>query len=147
MKNSNRIVPVLAAVLSVVLQVTVFAQTSDTPDAALNSFFRKYLDQHFEQQPIEATRLGDHRFDGKLDDISPAARAGWLAFARETLKELPKQVDKKQLSRDGQIDFEIFQHELETQIWLTENRHLFEEDPRTYGAYLNDSVYLLLTQS
>jgi hypothetical protein len=51
------------------------------------------------------------------------------------------------LTRDGQIDFEIFQHELQTGIWLTENTHPFEEDPRTYGSYINDSVYLLLVQS
>jgi uncharacterized protein (DUF885 family) len=56
-------------------------------------------------------------------------------------------VDYKGLTRDGQIDFEIFEHELRAQIWLAENTHPFEEDPRTYGSYLNDSVYLLLTQS
>jgi uncharacterized protein (DUF885 family) len=56
-------------------------------------------------------------------------------------------VDYKGLTRDGQIDFEIFQHELRTQIWLADNTRPFEEDPRTYGAYINDSIYLLLTSS
>ena len=116
-------------------------------DAKLSSFFKSYLDEHFRQQPLEATGLGDHRFDSLLDDISPQARDGWLAFARQTLKELPRQVNYNGLTRDGQIDFEIFQHELQTDIWLTENTHPFEEDPRTYGNYINDSVYLLLSQS
>jgi uncharacterized protein (DUF885 family) len=116
-------------------------------DAKLSAFFQSYLDEHFRRQPLEATELGDHRFDSLLEDISPQARDGWLAFARRTLKELPRQVDYKGLSRDGQIDFEIFQHELRREIWLSENTHPFEEDPRTYGSYLNDSVYLLLTQS
>jgi uncharacterized protein (DUF885 family) len=120
-------------------------QTSE--DAKLSSFFKSYLDEHFRQQPLEATGLGDHRFDSLLDDISPQARDGWLAFARQTLKELPRQVNYNGLTRDGQIDFEIFQHELQTDIWLTENTHPFEEDPRTYGNYINDSVYLLLSQS
>jgi hypothetical protein len=122
-----------------------FAQS--TGDEKLNSFFKNYLDEHFRQQPFQATGLGDHRFDNQLDDISPKARAGWLTLARETLGELPKAVDRKKLSRDGQIDFEIFQHNLQTQIWETENLHPFEEDPRTYGNYISDSVYLLLTQS
>ena len=116
-------------------------------DAKLDAFFKNYLEQHLHQQPLEATQLGDHRFDNQFDDISPPARAGWLALTRKTLKELPQQVDYKKLSRDGQIDFEIFRHELETKIWLTENEHPFEEDPRTYGSYINDGVYLLLTQS
>jgi uncharacterized protein (DUF885 family) len=116
-------------------------------DARLDSFYKQYLEKRFYQQPLEATRLGDHRFDDRVDDISPEARRRWLALTRATLKELPQQVSYKNLSRDGQIDFEIWQHDLKTGIWLTENFHPFEEDPRVYGAYLNDSVYSLLTQS
>ena len=123
----------------------VFAQPSE--DDQSNLFFKSYLDEYFRQQPMAATQLGDHRFDHLLDDISPKARAGWLALAEKTLRELPRQVDYQKLSRDGQIDFGIFQHNLQTQIWETKNFHPFQEDPRTYGAYINDSVYLLLTQS
>src|SRR5580698_171623 len=72
-------------------------------DTKLNAFFNNYLEAHFRQQPLQATGLGDHRFDALLDDISPQARASWVALARQTLKELPKQVDYKKLTRDGQI--------------------------------------------
>jgi uncharacterized protein (DUF885 family) len=145
MKRRNFLVAAtVAAAVLICSGLTAFAQDAD---AKLNSFFKTYLEEHFRQQPLEATQLGDHRFDNQLDDISPQARAKWLTLARKTLKELPRQVDYKKLSRDGQIDYEIFQHELQTTIWLTENTHRFEEDPRTYGSYINDSVYLLLTQS
>jgi uncharacterized protein (DUF885 family) len=116
-------------------------------DAKLLTFFKQYLDEHFRQQPTDATGLGDHRFDGLLGDVSAAARQSWLQLDRDTLARLPHEVEYAQLTRDGQIDFEIFQHELQAGIWLTENTHPFEEDPRTYGAYINDSVYQLLTQS
>jgi uncharacterized protein (DUF885 family) len=116
-------------------------------DTKLLGFFAKYLDEHFRQQPTDATRLGAHLFDGLLDDVSPAARQRWLQLDRETLARLPQEVDYARLTRDGQIDFEIFQHELQTGIWLTENTRPFEEDPRAYGAYINDSIYQLLVQS
>jgi uncharacterized protein (DUF885 family) len=116
-------------------------------DAKLSSFFKSYLEKRFELQPLEATKLGDHRFDDRLEDISPEARARWIALTRQTLKALPKEVDYRKLTRDGQIDFEMLQHDLTMQVWLNENFHPFEEDPRTYGGYINDSVYLLLTQS
>jgi uncharacterized protein (DUF885 family) len=116
-------------------------------DAKLQAFFKQYLEEHFRQQPTDATGLGDHRFDGLLEDVSAAARARWLELDRATLSRLAQEVDFAKLTRDGQIDFEIFQHELQTGIWLTENTHPFEEDPRTYGAYINDSVYQLLVQS
>jgi uncharacterized protein (DUF885 family) len=116
-------------------------------DVKLQAFFKQYLEEHFRQQPTDATRLGDHRFDGLLDDVSAEARASWLQLDRDTLARLPQEVDYAKLTRDGQIDFEIFQHELQAGIWLTENTHPFEEDPRTYGDYINDSVYQLLLQS
>ena len=116
-------------------------------DIRLNALFKDYLDEHFRQQPLEATQLGDHRFDHRLDEVTPKARAGWQAHARQTLQELPKQVDYAKLSRAGQIDFDIFKQELTRTIWLAENTRPFEEDPRTYNGYINDSVYLRLAQS
>src|SRR5439155_471786 len=116
-------------------------------DLRLDALFKDYLEEHFRQQPLEATQLGDHRFDHLLDDVTPKARERWQAHARRTLQELPRKVDYAKLSRAGQIDFEIFKHELTRSIWLAENTRPFEEDPRTYNGYINDSVYLLLAQS
>jgi uncharacterized protein (DUF885 family) len=124
--------------------VTASAQGED---AKLYAFFQQYLEGHFRQQPLDATRLGDHRFDHLLDDLSRPAREAWVAHARQTLQALPRQVDSARLTRAGQIDFAIFQHDLARSLWLAENTHPFEEDPRVYGDYLSDSVYLLLTQS
>jgi Bacterial protein of unknown function (DUF885) len=129
------------------LMMTLPALALSTEDKQLNVFFKNYLEDCFRQQPFLATSLGDHRFDSQLDDVSPKARAGWLALMRQTLDQLPKRVDYKKLPRDSQIDFEIFQQHLKTEIWETENLHPFEEDPRTYGNYISDSVYLLLAQS
>ena len=123
------------------------ARAQTTENEKLESFFRSYLDERFRHRPVEATKLGDHRFDSLLEDVSQPARDGWLAHTRKTLKELPKRVDYSKLSRPAQIDFEIFKHDLETQIWLAENTKPFEEDPRTYNDYINDSVYVLLVQS
>lgn len=120
---------------------------AQTEDAKLDAFFKTYLEKDFEQQPVAATELGDHRFDNRLEDLTPAARARWLDLTRQTLRALPRAIRYQGLSRAGQIDFEIFQHSLKTDEWLTENLHPFEQDPRVYNGYISDSVYLLLTQS
>jgi len=120
---------------------------TDNANERLDAFFKNYLEEYFRQRPLEATRLGDHRFDHRLEDVSRAAREGWLAHARQTLKQLPKQVDYAKLARDRQIDFQIFKQDLVRTIWLAENTHPFAEDPRTYNDYISDSVYLLLAQS
>jgi uncharacterized protein (DUF885 family) len=139
----NKLIPA-AAVLGL---LAGFLPAADDEDARLAAFFRAYLEAAFKLRPLEATRLGDHRFDHLLDDLSPQARAAWSALDRQTLAELPRQVHYARLSRSAQIDFEIFRHHLERSIWLAENTRPFETDPRVYNDYITDSVYMLFTQS
>ncbi len=140
----NRIF-VLGMLMATGLATSVSAATLE--DAKLDVAFRRYLDESFQQQPSEATALGDHRFDDKLEDLSAQSRAKWIERARRALADLPGEVDYARLSRAGQVDFEIFEHDLERILWLNENTRPFEEDPRTYTDYINGSVYVLLTQS
>lgn len=126
------------------LSAVVFGQTAD---AKLADFFKKYLEKVFQTRPLEATSLGDHRFDDRLDDLSAEVRAEWVELDQKTLAELPQQVDYNALSAAGKVDYEIFKHDLTRALWTAENLRPFEEDPRIYNTYINDSVYLLLTQS
>jgi len=123
------------------------AEVAREEDEKLSTFFRTYLDQMFRDEPLTATRLGDHRFDDKLDDLSSDARKKRVDRDRKALEDLARQVDHKALSRDAQIDYEILRHHLARTIWLAENFQPFEDDPRVYGEYATESVYLLLTQS
>jgi uncharacterized protein (DUF885 family) len=116
-------------------------------DQRLVDFFREYLDASFELRPLDATRLGDHRFDDRLDDVSPEMREKFAELQRRTLAELPKRVDVDRLSPDGRIDYEIFRDELTRSLWLIENTRPYEDDPRAYLEVMNDCTYLLLVQS
>jgi uncharacterized protein (DUF885 family) len=120
---------------------------AEKEDARLSVLFQEYLDESFRLRPMDATRLGDHRFDHLLDDVSPAARAGWKKHIQKTLNSLAKSADSKKLSRAGQIDLEIWKQDLERSLWLMDNTRPFEEDARVYNEYISDSTYLLLAQS
>ncbi len=143
--NSTALIRLLISILFLHLVVPrVLAQTEDQK---LESFFKRYLDERFVLRPMEATEMGDHRFDSQLEDLTPEGRSRWLEQARRTLQTLPKAVSYQKLSRAAQIDYDILRHSLQAEEWLTENFHPFEEDSRSYNGYINDSVYLLLTQS
>jgi hypothetical protein len=94
-----------------------------------------------------ATYLGNHDYDNQIDDLSPQARAEDLQNDTRVLNELKQQVDLKRLSRNAQIDLEIWQHFLEYRIWQATNSNDFANDPRVYLTYASDSVFTLLTQS
>ncbi|MBN9121435.1 MAG: DUF885 domain-containing protein [Planctomycetes bacterium] len=116
-------------------------------DARLAKLFRTYLDEEFRLHPLFATQQGNHEFDDQLDDLSPASRGKDVERARAWLARLPKEIDTQKLSRDGQIDYEIWTHALRYGLWSVENDNRFEYDPRAYGEYVSDGVFLLLTQS
>ena len=101
---------IAVVMLCVATGTLAFAQDAD---AQLEKFFKQHLETSFRLRPVEATGLGDHRYDNQLDDISKEARTIWLKQTRATLKELPKQVEYKKLSRAGQVDYEILKQDLE----------------------------------
>lgn len=139
----------LAAILGSLFIATaaVAEDAKADEDAKLTAFFQAYLDESFRAQPMFATHMGDHRFDNRLDDLSAKARAANVERDRRTLAQLPRRIEYQKLSRNGQIDYEILRHHLERELWLVENFRPFEDDPRVYGDYLTECVYLLLTQS
>lgn len=120
---------------------------AQTADEKLDAFFRKYLEELFRLRPLEATRLGDHRFDSLIENLTPQSRAVWQDQTRQAALDLPRMVVYSQLSRPAQVDYEILEHELKYDLWQVDNLHPYEDDPRVYNGYINDSVYLLLTQS
>jgi uncharacterized protein (DUF885 family) len=130
-----------------VLLILVPAAASADEDAKLAGFFKDYLEEHMKNAPFEASRLGDHRYDDRLDDLSPKARAAAIQRQKDTLARLPKDIAFDGLSADGKVDYQILRDALTKNIWLAENTRPFEEDPRVWNEYISDSVFLILTQS
>ncbi|CAN5902531.1 DUF885 domain-containing protein [soil metagenome] len=116
-------------------------------DQTLDTFFKQHLEAEFSLSPMYATRLGDHRFDALLDDVSAAARQRRQELAYRTLEKLPREVDYAKLSRDGQVDFEILRDSLKLGLWLEETERPSENDPRGYTSLATECAYVLLTQS
>ncbi len=136
----------LAAVALISAMPTPAAEPSPE-DAKLAAHFQRYLDEEFRRHPFYATQQGQHDHDDRLDDLSPDARAEDAKRTKQVLDGLPKAVEYAKLSRAGQIDFEIWQHALQYQLWQRANEDRFANDPRVYGEYVSDSVFQLLTQS
>jgi uncharacterized protein (DUF885 family) len=136
-----------AAVAMAVITLSAAPAAAGPEDDKLAAWFRTYLEAHFRAHPVEATQLGDHRFDHLLDDLSPAARAADVERTRTALADLTAAIEPAKLSADGKVDFEILAHHLRYRLWQAENTKPFEEDPRIYNQYTADSVYLTLTQT
>jgi uncharacterized protein (DUF885 family) len=95
-------IAILGAATMSVLAADPPAPTAE--DAKLAKLFREYLDSEFERHPSFATQQGNHDHDDRLDDLSPEARKKDDDKARQWLLTLPKMIDPKALSRDGQLE-------------------------------------------
>ncbi len=114
-------------------------------DQALQRLAESYLDESPSLSPSGATTLGDHRFDQKLDDISPAARQHQRDFCLRYLGEL-KKIDRNQLSRDNQVDYQLLEHSLKGDLWSLDTLQEWAWNPIQYTQLTGGAIYGLMAR-
>jgi uncharacterized protein (DUF885 family) len=163
-KNSNAVARTFAAILVVALVGTLAGGftgcvTTSSPapapppppraptetDAMFEAISQRYLDEMMALTPVNATSLGDHRFDGDLDDVSTKGYDRRVALAHELLMQV-QAVDLEQLSRANQVDARLLTSELQYQIWRVEQLAEWRWNPLVYTELAGNSVYLLMAR-
>ena len=134
----------LALAFACVLQPAV-AAASATADQRFEALSKRYIDEFGRYSPVSATQLGDHRFDGELDDLSAAGRARSLAWTKGVLDEL-QAIERARLSRANQVDAAMLDNQLRYAIWTEEKFRDWSWDPLIYTQLAGQSVYGLLAR-
>jgi uncharacterized protein (DUF885 family) len=106
------------------------AATSE--DARFQAFGDRVVDEYLKLSPVNATQLGDHRYDALMPDVSVAGRAAVRAFAERTLAELAR-FDSQHLSRENQVDAILLKDQLDYLIFSDARLQDWAWDPLTYS--------------
>ncbi len=114
-------------------------------DAAFAALARRYLDEAMALSPVAATRIGDHRYDGELDDLSIAGRAKADAFNERMLAAL-EAIDLAALSRENQVDAMILRNQLESALWNSRSFQSWAWDPQVYSGLAGGAIYGLMAR-
>ncbi len=114
-------------------------------DVAFDALAQRYFDEVLALKPVEATGLGDHRFDDQLDDVGPAGRERRLALDRDLLAAV-RALDATQFSRAHQVDARLLASELEYDIWNFTDLEDWRWDPLLYSNIAGNSLYSLLAR-
>jgi uncharacterized protein (DUF885 family) len=85
--------------------------TGDTAKT-LHALFDREWDWRMQEDPLLATSYGDHRFDDKLPDITPAAEERRAQQTDAFLADLAK-IDRATLSSDDRINYDMFKAQLD----------------------------------
>src|ERR1019366_4637265 len=91
--------------------VAAGALTSD----ALHALFAAEWDYTLREEPTYASRLGDHRFDDRWPDPSPAATERRLVHAREMLARV-RSIDPRGLTPGDQVSLALFRRGFESTV-------------------------------
>ena len=114
-------------------------------DSEFDALSKRYLDEFTSLSPVGATSLGDHRFDGELDEVSPESRQREAAFYRRYLEGLGN-IPRRQLSRQNQVDHSLLEQELRSNLWHLEEFKSWEWNPLNYTRLAGSAVYSLMAR-
>lgn len=114
-------------------------------DAKFADLSKRWLDGWLRLNAVYATQVGDHRFDGEVDDLSAAGRRNAVDFNKKMLAELDA-IDTAGLSRENQVDALILRNQLRGDIWDIEALQGWAWDPQRYAGLAGDAVYNLMAR-
>jgi len=114
-------------------------------DAAFADLSQRALEGWLRLSPVSATQIGEHRYDGELDDLSAEGRAKGLEFGRGILAELDA-MDVSRLSRENQVDAAILRNQLRYDIWGNEVLQSWATDPQLYNGLAGGAIYGLMAR-
>ena len=112
-------------------------------DGRFVALAESYIEEFLERYPEYATALGDHRYDGRLNDYTAAGVASGLEWNKRYLEELAA-IDPARLGAANGIDYEILRNYVEFSIWSSEVLREYEWNPMRYGV--GDALYSLLAR-
>jgi len=134
---------ILVVALSISLSIST--ARANPKDDEFQKIAHDYIELELENNPEEATELGDHRFDGRLTDYSPEARAKELATQKEFREKL-NAIDGSQVTGANNVDFRILKENIDYKIFQAEELKEPLWNPLVYNQSLANSLYLLVAR-
>lgn len=127
------------------LAISFGCSRKSAEDREFEKLSEAFLDDYFEAHPVSATWIGEHAYDGLIDDMGSDARENEFARLIRYLDKLDR-LDSEKLSRDNRIDADILRNEIERQIFSLKELESWENNPLVYIRLLGNSIHLLLAR-
>src|SRR3569833_1288736 len=122
-----------------------FSNPPSASDQTFEEIARRYLAQMLPLTPVQATALGEQRYDSLLDDVSADGQSRRTGLARQQLTQLATE-NLAQMSRPHQVDARLLKNQLEYLIWSAEELKEWRWNPLIYTDLAGNSLYLLMAR-
>ena len=121
------------------------ASAMSPADAKFADLSKRWLDGWLALNPVNATQVGDHRFDDRLDQLDAPGRQRVVDFSKAMLGELDA-IDVNALSRENQVDAAILRNQLQGDVWNIETYQGWAWDPQVYSGLAGGAIYNLMAR-
>ena len=135
---------VLATAAAVLIAAAPIAVATDA-DSAMTALADAYLAALPVLSPVNATALGDHSADDKLDDLSRHGRQQRRAIIADFLSQLDA-IDRSALNRANQIDAAILRNQLHADLFAIDTLQEWAWNPLYYVNVAGSSIYTLMAR-
>lgn len=139
---SERIFRAAACLAFLALSIDAAASPADD---AFGKLAGEYLDDLPKFSQVNATSIGDHRYDHLLDQVDGDARSRRIALYRKYRSALAD-IDWNELSRPNKVDAEILRAEIDSNIWSQQTLKEWAWDPLLYVNIAGSSLYTLMAR-
>lgn len=133
--NQTKIALTLLFLALVNCATTTRPRTIANAAAELNTLGQKWWELQLNQWPQQATYLGDHRFDDRLPDPSPAAQKRHLDEVRLLLMQT-RRIDPRSLTQEERITHRVLSWVLQRSLDLEVCRHRWWNVDHLYGPQI-----------
>ncbi|HEX6260421.1 MAG TPA: DUF885 domain-containing protein, partial [Woeseiaceae bacterium] len=125
---------------------TLSLSVSASPaDDAFEKLAADYLADLPKFSQVDATSIGDHRYDHVLDQVDGDARARRLDLYKKYRTAL-HDIDWQGLSRANKVDAELLRAQVDASIWSLETLQEWAWNPLIYVSTAGSSLYALMAR-
>ena len=121
----------VALALALVVAIAAPARADSPADSAFKAQVAQFVQAELQLYPERATRLGDHRYDDRVDDNSARGIDEVIHHAKKWLAAFNTD-DAKQLSPADEADREWLIAHIDDELLWTEQVRSYERDPDMY---------------
>jgi uncharacterized protein (DUF885 family) len=115
-------------------------------DEAFTKLAADILEDTYRRAPTQATYLGIHKYDDKLEDYSRQAVGAWVEAARRFRSQLDG-IDPATLTLGKQLDREQLMHSLDSRVLTLDVIRPWAKDPDTYSSGVTNTAYIMIKRS
>ncbi len=118
----------------------------ESQDADFKSAVHDVLEDLYRRSPTQATYLGIHKYDDRLEDYSHQAVRDEVAAWRQ-FRDRVNAIDPASLALDNQLDREQLLHAIDSRLLTDEVIRPWAKNPDIYSSGLTNTAYVMIKRA